>query len=84
MLKFPAADRNKVPILSVLKSLLPADRPLVGLEVASGTGQHCTYFAENLPNTTWQPSDLDPAHVKSIDTYAAQSSRYLLHQVLGV
>lgn len=75
MIHFPASERNKEPILKVLKSILPSDKPVVGLEIASGTGQHCTYFADNLVNTTWQPTDLDPSHVKSIDLYAAKSPR---------
>ena len=27
------------------------------LEVGSGTGQHCVYFAKELPHLTWQASD---------------------------
>ncbi len=27
------------------------------LEIGSGTGQHCVFFAENLPHLTWQASD---------------------------
>ena len=50
-----AAERNRQPILEVLQSLLPpAGR---ALEVASGTGQHVAWFAQHLPNWTWQPTD---------------------------
>jgi hypothetical protein len=34
----PAAERNKGPILTVLKGVLPASGLV--LEIASGTGQH--------------------------------------------
>ena len=52
----PAAERNKQPILEVLGGLLaPSGR---ALEIASGTGQHVTWFAQHLPGWHWQPSDL--------------------------
>jgi SAM-dependent methyltransferase len=52
----PAAERNRVPILDVLRSVLP-ERATV-LEIASGTGQHAEHFAASEPGWTWQPSEV--------------------------
>jgi hypothetical protein len=51
----PACQRNRDPILSVLRAHF-ADRRRV-LEIGSGTGQHAVYFAEALPWLLWQTSD---------------------------
>ena len=51
----PACDRNRDPILSVLRVHF-ADRARV-LEIGSGTGQHAVYFAQALPHLTWQTTD---------------------------
>jgi SAM-dependent methyltransferase len=59
-----AAERNREPILAVLREVLP-DRGLV-LEVASGTGQHIAHFAAALPQLTWQPTELDSGMHPSI------------------
>ena len=52
----PACERNRDPILAVLRRHF-ADRRHV-LEIGSGTGQHAVFFAEAMPWLTWQCSDL--------------------------
>ena len=59
-----AAERNKGPILEVLRRVLPEEGLI--LEIASGTGQHVLHFAAALPELTWQPSDADPEMRKLI------------------
>jgi SAM-dependent methyltransferase len=51
-----ACERNRAPILAVLKRVF-ADRRQV-LEIGSGTGQHAAYFAPELAHLAWQPSDV--------------------------
>lgn len=53
----PAAQRNRDPILDILREALPAEGLV--LEIASGTGEHVTHFAQGLPGLTFQPSDPD-------------------------
>ncbi len=61
-----ACENNKEPILEVLREWLEGASCV--LEIGSGTGQHARYFAEQLPDTTWQASDL-PAYHGSIDAW---------------
>lgn len=51
----PSCERNREPILLVLKSAL-ADCNRV-LEIGSGTGQHAVFFASALPQLEWQTSE---------------------------
>jgi len=51
----PACQRNREPILDVLREQF-ADRRHV-LEIGSGTGEHAVHFAAALPQLTWQSSD---------------------------
>lgn len=51
-----AAERNREPILAVLKRVF-ADRKSV-LEIGSGTGRHAAYFSAALPHLRWQASDV--------------------------
>jgi SAM-dependent methyltransferase len=52
-----AAERNKEPIVEVLRRVLP-EQGLI-LEVASGAGQHVVHFARAFRNLRWLPTEQD-------------------------
>ena len=64
-----AADRNKQAIADVLVSVLPNHGN--ALEIASGTGQHVSWFAAGMPEWTWQPSEAQPEGFGSIIAWGA-------------
>ena len=67
----PAADRNKEPILQVLRRVLPEHG--CALEIASGTGQHVACFAAALPGWSWQPTEADTAMLSAIAARTVQA-----------
>ncbi|WP_164658499.1 DUF938 domain-containing protein [Tropicibacter sp. Alg240-R139] len=64
----PSASRNVDAICTLLKQVAP--RSGKALEIASGTGQHVATFAPCFPDLLWQPTDIDPERLASIDSYA--------------
>ena len=65
----PATQRNRQPILDALSRALPSEGLV--LEVASGSGEHAVWFAQQLRPLVWQPSDPDPLMRQSIAAHAA-------------
>jgi hypothetical protein len=72
----PHVARNAGPIVDVLAEILPA-RGMV-LELASGTGEHILHFAQKFPKLLWQPSDPEPAALRSIEAWRAESGLFNL------
>ncbi len=67
---YPATLRNREPILGALESVLAdLDTSLPVVEIASGTGEHCVYFASQLPSLLFQPTEPDPGLRESIAAY---------------
>ncbi|TAH12583.1 MAG: DUF938 domain-containing protein [Curvibacter sp.] len=67
----PSADRNKHPILDTLRTLLPVQGR--ALEIASGTGQHVQWFAQQLPGWTWQPTEVHRGALYNIEVRVAEA-----------
>jgi len=67
----PATERNRDPILALLRRVLPPAGTV--LEIASGTGEHAIYFSRHLPHLTWQPTDPDAAARASIVAWSAEA-----------
>ena len=65
----PSFLRNRDPIRSVLARVLP--RKGTVLEIASGSGEHAIAFAAAFPGLTWQPTDHDPAALRTIAAHRA-------------
>ena len=67
----PATIKNRDSILEVLEYILPKNGLV--LEIASGSGEHATYFASRLKSLTWQPSE--PSHEcrTSISSWAEET-----------
>ncbi|PPD03600.1 MAG: SAM-dependent methyltransferase, partial [Methylocystis sp.] len=65
----PSTARNRGPILDVLRNVLPAKG--VALEIASGAGEHVTFFAEHMSGLTFCPSDPNAEARESISAWIA-------------
>lgn len=69
-----AFHRNHAAIWTVLAASLQQHSGDV-VEVGSGTGQHVMHFAERTPGITWWPSDLNEAHLASIEAWRQYTQR---------
>ena len=78
----PSVERNRDPILAVLRRLLPG--PATVLEIASGSGGHALHFATALPQVIFQPTDPAPDARASIDAWADQAGLPNLRPALAL
>jgi hypothetical protein len=63
----PATQRNRQPILDILKQILPSTGNI--LEIASGTGEHAVFFAPYFYPRKWIPSDVNNESIESIKSW---------------
>lgn len=69
-----SADRNKDPILSVLRQFIRSGSNQNLLEISSGTGQHLAHFAPYFPQVTFYPSEFDLSLLESIAAHTKDFS----------
>ncbi len=67
----PSCERNREPILAVLREHFAERREV--LEIGSGTGQHAVHFAAAMPWLRWQCSDA-PAYLPGIRAWLAEAA----------
>ncbi len=67
----PATQRNREPILAVLRRILPASGLLI--EIAAGSGEHGAFLAPHFSGLAWQPSDIDSDNLASIDAWRTET-----------
>jgi len=77
-----ATQRNREPIATVLRRVLPPAGTV--LEIASGTGEHAVWFAANLPGVVIQPSDPDEEHRASIAAWTRFTGVANVHAPLAI
>ena len=63
----PATERNRQPILEVLRQVLPRSGTV--LEIASGTGEHAAFLASNLEHLYWLPTEREALLRSSIQAW---------------
>ena len=73
-LNFPATTRNRDYIAAVLSNYISPNCLL--LEIASGSGEHGVFFQKKFPSITWQTSDPELVHRKSINSWIMHEGLY--------
>jgi hypothetical protein len=76
----PATERNREPILEVLREALPSEGLV--LEIASGSGEHAVFFGAALPHLSFQPTDVSEEALESIRAWIEASGVTNVHPPL--
>lgn len=75
----PSCERNKEPILAILREVLT--QPALAVEIGSGSGQHAVHFARGLRHVEWQPTDV-AENLPSIHAWRAEAGLENLREPL--
>ena len=78
----PATARNSAALAQVLGQELP-DTGRV-LEIASGSGEHALFMARRFTTLVWQPSDIDPEALASIDAWSREAGPQNLERAIAL
>ncbi|MCA0904169.1 DUF938 domain-containing protein [Qipengyuania aquimaris] len=78
----PATARNSGALAQVLGQELP-DTGRV-LEIASGSGEHALFMARRFTTLVWQPSDIDPEALASIDAWSSEAGLQNLERAIAL
>ena len=73
-LNFTATTMNRDSIAAVLGNYISPNSLL--LEIASGSGEHGVFFQKKFPSITWQTSDPELVHRKSIKSWIMHEGLY--------
>jgi len=68
----PSTARNREPIREVLARFVPPAG--VVLELAAGSGEHSAHMARAFPALAWQPTDIDPNALASIEAHRVEAA----------
>ena len=69
---YPATERNREPILAVARQEWPSAGS--ALEIASGSGEHVTFFAQHFSGLRFLPSDPSAQCRASIDAWRVEAN----------
>ncbi len=72
----PAAERNRAPLLAVLRAVLPERADV--LEIGAGTGQHADFFTAENGDWQWWPTNA-PAEIATLQAGLIGIQRPNLH-----
>ncbi|NOT12049.1 MAG: DUF938 domain-containing protein [Methylococcaceae bacterium] len=76
-----ACENNKIPILQVIREVYR--QPATVWEIGSGTGQHASYFASQLPHLIWQPTDREE-NIAGINAWRSEAQLANLNQPIAL
>lgn len=76
----PSATRNVGAILEALRSVVPEGG--TALEIASGTGEHIARYAAEFTALQWQPTDIAPERLASINAWRDEAQLANQHTAL--
>ncbi|BFZ58656.1 hypothetical protein PYCC9005_005720 [Savitreella phatthalungensis] len=79
-----SVDRNKDPLLSILKDIDTASPISSVVELASGYGDHAVHFAAALPNTSFVLTEAQSSHLPTLQQHVDSQPNIVAAHELNV